>query len=348
MVVSLKNDGNKVEFEAILKKSLEELNQRAKISPHKLISLQGTKLEPYTKDIISEHSVGTSFEGSIELISGQKFPDIIANDYFGIEVKTSQNDNWKSTGNSIFESTRVKSVERIYLLFGKYGNGIEYKIKPYEDCLSDIVVTHSPRYLIDMNLSENETIFSKIKMGYDELRKSEDPIKPITTYYKSKLRKGQNLWWIQDTSKSSKLVIDIWNNLKSSEREELKVKGFVFFPEIVGTDQDKFSRFAIWLTTMQSVVCPNIRDIYTAGGRGDFQKKNFSLKSVPRIILNLFESYDSIMEVIKETPAAELNEYWGTTSSEYDKIDQWKKQILINVDFGLQSNISQMFRKLGN
>jgi len=67
--------------------------------------------------------VGTIFENQIELVSGQKFPDIVAyinqNKAFGVEVKTTKQKKWKSTGSSIFEGTRVPNVENIYLLFGK-------------------------------------------------------------------------------------------------------------------------------------------------------------------------------------------------------------------------------------
>ena len=82
---------------------------------------------------MSELAVGTPFEDSIELIGGQKFPDIIAKKFYGIEVKTTTQNHWKTTGNSVLESTRVDNVERIFMLFAKLASPIEFRCRPYEE-----------------------------------------------------------------------------------------------------------------------------------------------------------------------------------------------------------------------
>ena len=113
----------------------------------------------------------------IRLVSAQYFPDIIAEKYYGVEVKSTKENHWTSTGSSIVESTRDKNVENIYMLFGKLGGKTaEFKCRPYEDCLSDIAVTHSPRYLINMELTKEQTIFSKMGVAYDQLRNAPDSI----------------------------------------------------------------------------------------------------------------------------------------------------------------------------
>src|SRR5699024_13488 len=99
-------------------------------------------------------------------------------------------------GSSIVESTRVDDIEKIYLLFGKLSNPIEFKAKAYEDCLSDIVVTHSPRYKINMELDDGETIFDKLEVGYDELRNRENSIGIVKDYYRRYRKEGEILWWI--------------------------------------------------------------------------------------------------------------------------------------------------------
>ena len=73
------------------------------------------KLEPYVGNVMTELAVGTAFENSIEVIGGQKFPDIVAKKFYGIEVKTTTQNHWKTTGNSVLESTRVDDVERIFM-----------------------------------------------------------------------------------------------------------------------------------------------------------------------------------------------------------------------------------------
>lgn len=92
-----------------------------------------------------------------ELVSGHVFPDIILHECnYGVEIKSTQKDAWTSTGSSIVESSRSEKANRIYLLFGKLGGEPEFRCKPYQQCLSNIAVTHAPRYLIDMNLRTND------------------------------------------------------------------------------------------------------------------------------------------------------------------------------------------------
>lgn len=330
MVVSVNSEPHRNEFNALLNSTIVELNQQAKKSPEKIGQLKGNKLEPYVGDVMTELAVGTPFENTIEVVGGQKFPDIIAKKFYGIEVKTTTQNHWKTTGNSVLESTRVEDIERIFMLFGKLGKPIEFKCRAYEECLSEVVVTHSPRYLIDMNLERGKTIFDKIDTPYDTLRQKQNPIKPITDYYKSKLKPGQNLWWIQDTEQASNLVINIWTNLNQKEKQEIKNRTMVYFPEVFSNRRDKFARLAIWLVTKESVVCPNIRDLFTAGGKEDYLIKNKKYKNIPQIYIQLFENIDSVLEVLISTSAIELSEYWSEITSEKKKIMDWIELVSMN------------------
>jgi hypothetical protein len=282
----------------LLNSIISELNIHAKNSSKKVATLLGRNLEPYVKDVMTDLAVGTAFENSIELIGGQKFPDIVAKKYYGIEVKTTTQNHWKTTGNSVLESTRVDDVERIFMLFAKLASPIEFRCRPYEEVLSEVVVTHSPRYLIDMNLEEGKTIFDKIKLSYDTLRKKENPIRPIVDYYKSKLKPGEELWWMdaENNSKPSSIVIRIWNNLSLKEKQELKNRAMAYFPELFGNSSDKFGRLAIWLVTREAVVCPNVRDLFTAGGKSDYLIGKKTYRKVPRIFLNLFDNVPRIVD----------------------------------------------------
>lgn len=325
MIVSVNSDPNRSEFDALLGSTIAELNVHAQNSSKKVATLLGRNLEPYVKDVLTELAVGTVFENSIELIGGQKFPDIVARKYYGIEVKTTTQNHWKTTGNSVLEGTRVDDVERIFMLFAKLASPIEFRCRPYEEVLSEVVVTHSPRYLIDMNLEEGKTIFDKINMPYDTLRKKESPIKPIVDYYKSKLKPGEELWWMdtENNSKPSSIVIKIWNNLTAKEKQELKNRSMVYFPELFGNSNDKFGRLAIWLVTREAVVCPNVRDLFTAGGKRDIAIGKKVYQKVPRIFLNLFENIPTIVDTIMQTSAFELSEYWETKTTEKTKIFDW-------------------------
>lgn len=276
-------------------------------------------------------AIGTFFENSIELIGGQKFPDIIANKYYGVEVKTTTKNHWKTTGNSVMESTRVEDVDRIYMLFGKLGKPIEFRSRPYEECLSEVVVTHSPRYLIDMNLEKGKTIFDKMKIPYDSLRQKDNPIKPIIEYYKSKLKPGQDLWWIDNNNEqSSNLVIDIWTNLSLKQKQEIINKSMIYFPEVFSSRNDKFGRLSVWLVTREAIVCPNIRDLFTAGGKEEYEINGKAYKDIPQIFIKLFKNIENILEVLIDTPSNELDNFWGIKTSESNKIEKWIELVVNN------------------
>ena len=115
MIISANSQPHRNEFDALLSSTITELNSHAKKSAKLISDLTGNKLEPYVKDVMTDLAFGTAFENSIELIGGQKFPDIVAKKYYGIEVKTTTQNHWKTTGNSVLESTRVEDVERIFM-----------------------------------------------------------------------------------------------------------------------------------------------------------------------------------------------------------------------------------------
>lgn len=119
MVVSINTEPNRPEFELLLTNTLETLREEAKKSQEIYLALNGVKLEEQVVSVMRHNARNTPFENSIELISGQKFPDIIANKFYGVEVKTTKSNQWKSTGSSVAEGTRKEGVERIFMLFGK-------------------------------------------------------------------------------------------------------------------------------------------------------------------------------------------------------------------------------------
>lgn len=307
--------------------------------------LGGPALEPFIQDVMNEAAKSTPFQGTIVRHSGQMFPDIVANKYYGVEVKSTTQNHWTTTGNSVLESTRVPGVERIYMMFGKLAKPIEFRYRPYEDCLSEVVVTHSPRYLIDMELSQGNTIFDKMKMPYDTLRLHDPPLEPVLDYYRGKLKPGEQIWWLGNTSS---LVMKFWSSLTSAEKEEIKIKGFVFFPEIFSNRADKFNNMASWLVQKQNIVCPNMRDPYSAGGQVTI-KVNHKTYRVPRIIDNALRRLPSIIRLINNANLVSLTKAWKRRFIKKDALNTWiqivdeqlkKGGTIINIDELFKNYIS--------
>ena len=307
-------------FEEVLARAVGMLREKARLRPEAYAELSGSRLEGKARETLERAAEGTAFEGTVELVSGQRFPDIVVGGYYGVEVKTTKSDQWKSTGSSVAEGTRVEGVERVYLLFGKMGRPADFRFKPYEDCLAEVVVTHSPRYAIDMDLPPGGTIFDKLGVPYDELRRQENPIRTILDYYRSRLKPGEEVWWL-DRPHVSNIVIRMWQALPEGEQLRYRAAGFAFFPEILGNSPAKFQRFTMWLATHEGVVCHNIRDKYTSAGRGDVRVGEEVHRDVPKVLVVLGRLLPAVRGLVEGTPPGELAAYWGGGS--VDEADRW-------------------------
>ena len=314
MVISLNPIPSKEEFQLLLNNTIETLERESKKHNEEYLKHIGAKLENIVAEAMSDNAMGTPFEKSIELISGHRFPDIIAKNYYGVEVKSTIMNKWKTTGNSVLEGTRVNGIERIYMLFGKMIAPIEFKYRPYEDCLADVVVTHSPRYAIDMELPIGSTIFDKLKIPYDTLRESPTPIKQIFDYYRNLAKPGEEVWYLdQYEPKSTSMIIKPWNKLSIPERREYWLKAMVTFPEIFSKRTNKFNRLAIWLVNREGIVCPNVRDIFSAGGQGTIEWNGKHYTGIPMIIVKMSNSLTEIKSILNEIEKEELENYWNMT-----------------------------------
>ncbi len=278
-----------------------------------------------------EEAEEISFNGKIQRTASHSFPDIVAKRYFGVEVKMTSKDHWTSTGNSVLESSR-EDVERIYIMFGKLGGNPDVRYRPYQECLPDISVTHSPRYRIDMNLPKGESIFDKIGVGYDELRKDNEKIKKIKDYYRSKLKEGEELWWIdKNDDKSSDFIIKPYRSISKKEQEKIKTEIMILFPEIFGESPMKFQRVSAYLIIEYGIIASNLRDLFTAGGRKKLTIRE-KLVSVPRIAYNMHSKAKTIKDEIKIMHPEKLNHYWRQKLKR-NRLSQWKKLLDKNFNY---------------
>lgn len=349
MIISKNIEAEQIEFERILDELSKILNQEAKGNPDFYRSKSGTKLEKVVYELLLDISKNTPFENTIDIISGQKFPDIVAKGYYGIEVKTTKTDSWTSTGSSIIESTRVEGVEKIYLLFGKLSDPIGFKIRPYEECLSDIVVTHSPRYKIDMELGENETIFEKLDIPYDVFRKDENSINIVKDYYKKTLKPGQNLWWIDSKpieEQAVSPVVKMWSTLTMEEKKEIQIKGLCWFPEIYGNNSSKFNRFALWLVTQKGIVVTSLRDIFTAGGRIDIETETNIWRKQSQIFYKVYILKNEIKREILNASNEWVSEFWRKNIEEITdkskRMEIWINLIIDQLNDDKKSHVEKM------
>ena len=114
-----------------------------------------------------------------------RFPDITFNyggQHIGVEVKRLKSSSWKVDGNSAAASTSVEGLDEIYILAGKFSKSketdkftSEYKMRPMGECITDIRVTHKPRYEIDVARPDGREFCEEtFRVKYDALRLMEE------------------------------------------------------------------------------------------------------------------------------------------------------------------------------
>lgn len=313
-IISIRNHDKLItddEFSKFMKLTEDYLNKLSEDNPKEIANLTASQLEQVSVSAMKEIAPQTPFRSEeIQLVSAQTFPDIIAEKYYGVEVKSTKQNHWTSTGSSIVESTRNQDVNNIYMLFGKLGgNPPEFKCKPYQDCLYDIAVTHSPRYLINMELEKNETIFSKMGTTYDDLRTSPDSIEQVRNYYRNKAsreNKKEMPWWLSGSAAESAFNVRHFSSLTQSEKHQVVAEMFLLFPSIIGnTSSDKFINVSLWLCTYHYILASNLRDCFSAGGKMKYVDGVELINPVPAIIGRVVSTSATIKELL-DNPSDEI------------------------------------------
>lgn len=332
MIVAENNKPTLEEFRGLMRRTDALLNSEAVGRQEYYSKRNSTLLEVDVYDALCRSAVHTPFENTISLVSGASFPDIVANRFYGVEVKSTIKNHWKSIGSSILESTRDPNVERIFLTFGKLGAPVSFMSRPYEECLAGISVTHYPRYQIDMELAHGETIFDKMGIPYDELRKMDNPVAPVSRYYKSKLKPGESLWWAADEVEevAAPPILRLWTSLTAEQKNYYTVQGYALFPEILSYHSTtKYQRYALWLATNCSIINTNIRDQFSAGGKVTITTLNGVYEKVPAAFGRIAKNRDLIVETIMNANENVLCDNWQVSHIEADRMKQWCKMAAI-------------------
>lgn len=319
------------------------LNDKAILDSSFCKKVSPFEVERITESAFKEVCFPPFDDKDIKLVSGHVFPDIIAGNNYGVEVKTSATGGWKSTGSSIVESTRAEDVKKIYMLFANLsGEHAEFECKPYEQCLSGIAVTHSPRYLIDMK--GGETIFDKIDTPYDYFRsmKETEKIALVRQYYIRKARKEGKVempWWMGE---ATQVNLSFYNDQSTAIKEDITTRSLILFPELLYGDNTSigYKKTALWLCNRYSLLCYNMRDAFSAGGKITSINGKKLPTSYPKIVGKILHYRERIEALLKHPDysiLADIDEYWDF---EYDKDNLYEAWISIVVKQYASSEIS--------
>ena len=258
------------------------------------------------------------------------FPDIVVAQTFGIEVKVTKDDNWISLGNSINESRRVQSVQEIHLLFGKMGGVREVRHRKYEQVLSAIKSTHFPRYVVDMAIPLGQSIFDRLGTSYSEFLSLEglERIRTLKRYLRETLPEGEVLWWMDDQrlpapGQLADGILRNLNKLSTSEKIQFRRLAMILTPQIFGPSPSKYNDVAIVLAKEFQAVTGNLRDYFSAGGKGLLELKNGVQIEVPKIVFLLCSSAKEILALLNAQDDEKLREYWRIDSEPFNRLDEY-------------------------
>lgn len=186
------------EFELLLTVVCQKLTSEAQTKPFQTSKEFENRVREVARETINNPLIKIDFNPH-----PQAFPDIAISD-FGIEVKFTTNDTWRSVANSVLETNRIEAVKKIYIIFGKMGGIPEVRSGLYEKCVIHVRTSHVPRFEIEVNPMPEESLFEKMRITYDEFRISsmEAKMRYIREYARARLKDGERLWWLEDSPES--------------------------------------------------------------------------------------------------------------------------------------------------
>lgn len=324
--------------------------------PKFLVSLQ-EKLENYSKFDTWKHLEILTAECAKEIISNDvnyqnwlveydedahRFPDVIIttlNGKFGIEVKSSKSKNWETLGGSINESTKVLGLDGIFILFGKnINNQINIKIKEFSKCVKSVAVTHSPRYLIDMDLEDGTDIFTLLNTSYEDVCATRSPFDVFKQYFKDKAKKSNTKFWFLSDEESERtsetfqdLELKFFKQLSSDEQRQLVCEAIVLYPQdLFGFKNSKYENSNLFFLS-RNIISNSMRDNFTAGGQQECFGEDFPQKLQ---LLVDDENLRIIRELLTSEPTLEMKNVYGI-----DNINDIRMQWNETVEGALKSTM---------
>lgn len=307
---------NRTEFERVLDRAVEILSANIRSST---LYHGPENFEQGVLDMLKVAAQDTGLTVS-RTFHRHAFPDIRVNG-FGVEVKFTKQDTWLAVGNSIFEGMRDSSVQHVYVVLGKTGGTPEVRWGRYEESITHVRVSNSPRFVVELGGSRT-ALFSHMSVTYDEFAKLDDDAKMrhVREYSRLRLSEGERLWWLENTH-TLPVAVRVYRTLPNPEKRRLRAEATLLCPEIVkpGSRHGKYDNAGLYLITQHGVFAPQLRDLFSAGSVGARSGKRGHKYIV-----------DALKDIEVEMKAAAANlderlikEHWGFSCPPQRRIKEW-------------------------
>ena len=249
------------------------------------------------------------------------FPDIVLG-RFGIEVKFTTNDTWRSVANSVFESFRNKDVKHIYVVFGKMGGKPEVRWGRYEECVMHVRTSHVPRFEVD--IEAQESLFKKFGITYDEFSSlsEEGRMGYIRTYAKARLKPGERLWWLEgkpDEGHSLPMQVKLFANLSKEDKLKMRAEASLLCPQVVGSGRNrtKYIDPIMYLLTYHGILAT--RDTFSAGSAAGPERGGIYVQRA------LVKVQHQMIQAADHLEGGLFIEYWGRNVPPKKRLTEWLK-----------------------
>ena len=281
-----------------------------------------SRVREVLQGLIAEYDITVDFDPHPYI-----FPDIVLGK-FGVEVKFTTGDTWRSVANSVFESTRSQTVENIYVVFGKMGGNPKVAWDRYDNCVIHVRTSHVPRF--EVQIHPEESLFAKMEISYKDFCQLPIPerMEHVRKYARARLKKGERLWWLEDRpdeGHSLPLQARLYMSLGQDEKRKLRAEAALLCPEIVkpSRSKHKYDDVTLYLLTYHGVLCSQARDLYSAGSvamRGNPMRGGLYL------LRGLLDIQSEMRTAAATLEDALFVEYWGRSVKPERRIPEWLEQ----------------------
>lgn len=251
------------------------------------------------------------------------FPDIVLGK-FGVEVKFTMNDTWRSVANSVFESTRDPGVEDIYVVFGKMGGMPAVAWGRYEECVIHVRTSHVPRFEVELP-PQRDSLFKTFGISYSDFCKLSEAerMEHVRKYARGRLKKGEKLWWLEDSpgeSHSLSLRAKRFQNLDEKDKRKIRAEACLLCPEVLKSSRarGKYDDALMYMLTYHGILAG--RDAFSAGSVVGKERGKWHVK---RAMMNIQKE---IREAAQYMPDSLFIEYWGKSVPKEKRISEWLKR----------------------
>ncbi|RWR13916.1 restriction endonuclease [Paenirhodobacter populi] len=306
------------EFEAVLTETAARLTADVRRSnAHHRPAVFEDFVRQTVQDVLRERGHGAAMDPRV-----QGFPDIAVGEY-GIEVKCTESDSWRCIANSVSEGNAIIDVNRIYVIYGKIGGNPEVRWADYGRSIMHVRTSHVPRFEIE--IGTERPLFEQLGTTYEDFRvlSMHDKMPYIRQYARGRLGPGERLWWLEDKEDddqhSMSLSVKIYMDLPQDEKRKLRAEAALMSPMICAGSRSKrkYNDAVLYMMTYRGVLCPQARDLFSAGSvAGPERGGNYLLRALQDI-------QGEMRAAAYELEDALFQEYWGHVPAPEDRILEW-------------------------